>query len=200
MNPRLARVLNSLILVLAVFVVGYAVYGPRDPEVEAYWEAEYAKLKTALEEPLQDNETDPDEPYSGYQYVSASDAEMNAAIERARRELPRFVAMLDDPAAAELQLRLKAGFPVRRGALEHIWMGQVRFDGSRFSARIANDPVDHKDLRYGDRVSVEPDAVTDWMYIENGRLVGGYTVRVLRARLPPEQRQRMDAALAAVVE
>ena len=43
-------------------------------------------------------------------------------------------------------------------------------------------------------VSFDPDDITDWMYIEDGRLIGGYTTRLLRERMSPEERKQLDAS------
>ena len=45
----------------------------------------------------------------------------------------------------------------------------------------------------GDRVSVNPNEITDWAFVENGRLVGGYTIRVLYSELSPERRKALEA-------
>ena len=35
--------------------------------------------------------------------------------------------------------------------------------------------------------------ITDWMYVEDGRLVGGYTMRAIRDRLSSDARAKFDA-------
>ena len=42
------------------------------------------------------------------------------------------------------------------------------------------------------RVEFDPAQITDWMYIENGYLVGGYTTCLIRQRMTPEERQTYD--------
>lgn len=43
------------------------------------------------------------------------------------------------------------------------------------------------------RVEFEPLYISDWMYIEDGYLVGGYTTRVIRDRMTEEERKKHDA-------
>jgi len=38
----------------------------------------------------------------------------------------------------------------------------------------------------GDRVSVDPDEISDWAFVQSGRLIGGYTIRVLYSELSPQ--------------
>jgi uncharacterized protein YegJ (DUF2314 family) len=42
--------------------------------------------------------------------------------------------------------------------------------------------------------------LSDWMYLEDNRLVGGYTLRVLRDSVSPEARARMDSQLPFRIE
>jgi uncharacterized protein YegJ (DUF2314 family) len=41
----------------------------------------------------------------------------------------------------------------------------------------------------GDRVHVTPKELSDWMYIEDGVLKGGYTIRVLHYQSSPEEQK-----------
>jgi uncharacterized protein YegJ (DUF2314 family) len=43
---------------------------------------------------------------------------------------------------------------------------------------VANEPR-IKGLSYMERVSFLPAQITDWMYMQDGKLVGGFTTRVL---------------------
>jgi hypothetical protein len=52
--------------------------------------------------------------FSNFERYSANDREMNAAVEQARRELPRFIAKLQDPALDRETVWLKAAFAVPR--------------------------------------------------------------------------------------
>lgn len=44
----------------------------------------------------------------------------------------------------------------------------------------------------GERIAFRADEIFDWMILEDGHLQGGYTLRVIRERLPPEQRAAYD--------
>jgi len=47
-------------------------------------------------------------------------------------------------------------------------------------------------VHLGEHVTVAPRDVTDWMFLKDGKLVGGYTTRVLYARLSPEDKAEFD--------
>jgi len=43
-------------------------------------------------------------------------------------------------------------------------------------------------VKLGQVVTVAPRDITDWMFVKSGQLIGGYTTRVLYARLSPQDR------------
>ena len=57
---------------------------------------------------------------------------------------------------------------------------------------VDNRPAHVPGLKIGDRTSVNPDEITDWSYVDHGKLVGGYTIRVLYAELSPEERRDFE--------
>jgi uncharacterized protein YegJ (DUF2314 family) len=68
----------------------------------------------------------------------------------------------------------------------------VEFVGNRFQGRVDNQPRKIRGLKLGQLVSVNPNEISDWLYVDNGRLIGGYTVRVRYSELSPEQKQEFD--------
>jgi uncharacterized protein YegJ (DUF2314 family) len=53
-------------------------------------------------------------------------------------------------------------------------------------------PEKIKGLKLGQVVSANPDEISDWAYINNGTLVGGYTIRAHYNELTPEPRKAFD--------
>jgi uncharacterized protein YegJ (DUF2314 family) len=52
----------------------------------------------------------------------------------------------------------------------------------------------------GQKVSVEPAKISDWMFVEDRKLVGGYTIRVLRDSVPASERAEFDKSVPFVIE
>jgi uncharacterized protein YegJ (DUF2314 family) len=50
-------------------------------------------------------------------------------------------------------------------------------------------------LKEGDSVEISDSDVSDWMAIDDGRLVAGYTLRVIRDRMPADERAAFDAQM-----
>jgi len=102
-----------------------------------------------------------------------------------------FIQALQHPARGQRDFEVKK--PFRQGdVVEHLWLSNVQFKGNRFHGYVDNRPRKIKGLKMGDRVSVNPNEISDWAFVENGRLVGGYTIRVLYTHLSPERRKALE--------
>src|SRR5688572_29018886 len=114
--------------------------------------------------------------------VADDDAAMNAAVAKARESLPQFLAALKSASPAQRDFAIKAGF-TDGDATEYMTITAVRPDSPGFRGTLNNDPTALRNVKRGDEVSVGPERVVDWSYVENGKLVGGLTLRVLRDRM-----------------
>jgi uncharacterized protein YegJ (DUF2314 family) len=123
--------------------------------------------------------------------VAQHDRAMKRAVHEARRTVGVFIAALAKPAASQSDFEVKKPF-MQNGAVEHLWLAGVTFEGNRFVGYVDNKPVKIKGLKMGARVSVDPNEISDWAYVDNGRLIGGYTIRVLYSELPPAGRAALQ--------
>ena len=124
---------------------------------------------------------------------------MNAAIEKARATVKTFITALKSPIAGQSGFTVKMAFT--DGAhTEHMWLEPVTFDGKSFQGTVKNDPESVTTVKFGQHASVEPSKISDWMFIEDRKLKGGYTLRVLRETLPPDERTEFDKSLPFVIE
>jgi uncharacterized protein YegJ (DUF2314 family) len=127
----------------------------------------------------------------GYQQVADNDRQCERAEEHAQRNLGFFIAALKAKKPGDTSFAIKKGF-VDGDKVEHLWITNVTYDGTAFRGKIDNKPREVKNVRLGQRVTVASRAVSDWMFVKDGKLIGGYTTRVLYARLTPEQRAQFD--------
>jgi uncharacterized protein YegJ (DUF2314 family) len=123
--------------------------------------------------------------------VRSEDAAMNAAMRTARSTVQTFITALKAQKPGQLEFAVKKRFSDSYGD-EHMWIGDLRYDGKAFHGRLNNRPVDVRAIKLGDAVTVAPDEISDWMYVDNGKLVGGYTIRVLVDKLPPNERKQVE--------
>jgi uncharacterized protein YegJ (DUF2314 family) len=55
--------------------------------------------------------------------------------------------------------------------------------------------VNIPNLKLDEPVSFSPSELSDWMYLEDGKIVGGYTIRVLRNHMPAAEAVDFDRHL-----
>jgi uncharacterized protein YegJ (DUF2314 family) len=110
--------------------------------------------------------------------VRSGDPEMNAAIAQARATLPAFWVSFAAPKPSETGYSLKVRFPYASNSGEHIWMAEVKkiADG-RYSGRFANTPRHLPGRRAGDLAEFNEADISDWMFVRNGKIVGGETIK-----------------------
>ena len=127
--------------------------------------------------------------------VPRDDAQMNAAMDKARAALPDFWARFADPAANEADFSLKLGISDDVDT-EHFWCGEIEGDANSATCVISNEPVNVHTVSYGERVAVDPEIISDWLYYRDGKIVGGETIRAILPRLEKKEAAAMRALLA----
>jgi uncharacterized protein YegJ (DUF2314 family) len=115
------------------------------------------------------------------------DPAMNEAMRTARSTLSEFEQRLTHPPATQSYISLKARFE-ENGHVEHMWLDDVEITADGYRGTLGNRPVYIKAIGEGSDVQVKRSQVSDWMAFDDGKLVGGYTVRVQRDRMRPGER------------
>ncbi len=123
---------------------------------------------------------------------SSEDAQMESAILEAKSSIGQFFAAFTKPTSRQKSFLLKVVFDEGEQR-EHIWVADLGLAGDKLRGVIANEP-NLPSLKFMQKVEFEPRYISDWMYIEDGHLVGGYTTRVIRDRMTPEARAEHDAS------
>jgi len=132
-------------------------------------------------------------------YVAENDPKMNAAIEKARTSVNTFAQALKAPKPGQSQFSVKMAFTDGKHT-EHMWLTSVTFDGQKFHGTLNNDPEMVSNVKIGAKVSLESSKISDWMFVENGKLVGGYTLRVLRDSMSASERADFDKSVPFKVD
>jgi uncharacterized protein YegJ (DUF2314 family) len=115
-------------------------------------------------------------------HVESGDSEIVKAMEEAKETLPKFVEAFEAKPAGAEHFSIKKPFPTSKGTLEHIWIEVDKIVGGNFLGRIGNDPIDIPDMVIEQEVLVAPHEISDWMYLYEGKIVGGYTIKVMMKR------------------
>jgi uncharacterized protein YegJ (DUF2314 family) len=123
-----------------------------------------------------------------------SDARMNAAIEHARALLPLFLQEFRGSNAPGA-FTIKAGLATSDGGREHIWIGELRYEGEQLVGVLINEPYDLPGLRLGSRVEINPADISDWTIATPDGVYGGFTTRVMIEDMPPAQAEQYRTGL-----
>jgi len=110
--------------------------------------------------------------------VESDDDAMNQAIAKAKATYPEFVKALSVHDSAAMNGSVKLMFEAAR-SVEHLWVNKLYFADGKLFGVVNNTPLHEVNLKLGDTVEVDRNTVSDWMYVKNGKLQGGYTIRLL---------------------
>jgi len=112
------------------------------------------------------------------------EAEMDAAIEKARSECDQFIEILVSMDADSFSVKA----PISDGtSTEHFWLTDIRYRDGSFTGKIGNDPGIVKHVAFGQVWTIPKEEISDWMYTRGDRIHGGYTIDPLLATMAPEQ-------------
>lgn len=127
------------------------------------------------------------------------DERMNWGMEKARLTLHYFEDCLSNPKEGQHYFSIKAR--VEDGnKVEHIWLTEPNFDedGTIYGI-ISNKPIDVTTVSINEKIGIKKEYVSDWMIIENGRLIGGYTIRAIRVGLKGKELENFDKNLGGIL-
>ncbi len=126
-----------------------------------------------------------------YQDINDNDKAMDQAVTKARESLGFFLAALQAKKPDTGEFEVKKCF-IDGDKVEHIWIRDVTWDGKAFHGRVDNAPLEVGNVHLDQRVTVTPEDLTDWMFVQDGKLMGGFTMRVLYSRLSPEEKAEFE--------
>ena len=120
---------------------------------------------------------------------SKEDVEMEAAFRQARETLDSFVEKIEVPQPDRTLIAVKVRFFLPDGSTQDLWVDQINKRDGSFHGTMGDD-VPALKLSVDDKVTIKRDDILDWMIVENGQLIGGYTIRLAFQRMTPEEKQR----------
>ena len=123
---------------------------------------------------------------------AADDPSHRQAVQLAQASLDEFWTALRRPQAPDTEFGLKIGLPAGRGT-EHVWVLADKDTERTQSGRLMSRPHFLR-MREGDRVSFEPDQISDWMIRDATGTRGAYTIQAMLRTLPPAEARRMAEA------
>lgn len=125
-------------------------------------------------------------------HIADDNERMVWAIEKANASLPYFQRSLAAPQPHQQYFSVKVLIDDGSNK-EHLWLTTPSFDdeGNLFGV-VGNKPVYVTSVYENQEIGIDPQFISDWMIIENGRLIGGYTIRAVREGLPEKEWPAFD--------
>jgi uncharacterized protein YegJ (DUF2314 family) len=78
--------------------------------------------------------------------------------------------------------------------IEHMWVGDLYFDGDTIYGELLNEPNELTNIQQGDRVAVPLEQLSDWLFLSEGKPYGGFSIQAMRANMGPDERNQHDEA------
>ena len=129
------------------------------------------------------------------------DQEINDAIAEANESVDEFIDALRAKKFGQSSFSVcsKVGEANEAGVLSHVWLvPPVKIEKDIFFGKIGNR-TGIENMGLGDLLAVPKKDITDWLYIDNGKLVGGFTYQVARRRLPTRLQNALDEEMATTL-
>jgi len=133
--------------------------------------------------------------------IPDTDPAFQSAYDRASATVPRFIAHIQSGIKAFCCAKLRFRDPDESERLGEdiflfLWLSGVQYQANErlFSGAFFEVPPElQKWHQVGQRLAFDGEDIFDWMVLtEEGRLFGGYTLRVARSKLPESKREDYD--------
>ena len=130
---------------------------------------------------------------------TSENGEMNFAIDQARKSFPDFLVVLQDKCedCERFNVKIRLGFGDNDG--EHVWLDSLFLKNSKLYGVLASVPEKVTRVNFGDILEANKDSLSDWMYIQKGKLAGGFTIKVIYDQLPVLEKKQMEEEFGAMI-
>ena len=136
-----------------------------------------------------------------FKAISANDVSFREAYAKAGQTIPQFIKHIQSGMRGSFSAKLRFRDPEESERLGEdqflfLWLTSVQYhpDERLFSGEFFEVPPElQKWHQVGQELAFEGEDIFDWMALsDEGRLFGGYTLRVSRSKLPEDKRADYD--------
>jgi uncharacterized protein YegJ (DUF2314 family) len=127
------------------------------------------------------------------------DVEMAAAFQEARDTLDLFIEKIGTPHPDRTFVAVKVRFFPPDDLPQDIWVDEVIYTDGSFEGLMGDD-IPSLRLEAGEKITVHKEDILDWMIVEDGKLIGGYTIHLAVKRMSPEEKERFLETLDYAIE
>ena len=120
---------------------------------------------------------------------NTADADIAAAMEKARASVGDFLAALQKPASNQRQFMVRKSFPTKEAGKQQIlWVTGVSYDGTNLHGHVDDNTAQQGSGLPKDGVVAFPATeIADWMFNEDGKAVGGFMLRAAKAKMTEQE-------------
>jgi uncharacterized protein YegJ (DUF2314 family) len=118
--------------------------------------------------------------------IKTGDPDMMAARQKARATLSQFLKIAQSPQPSMKNFTVKIGIADGEHQ-EFFWIAPFKQEGSRITGKIDNTPRIVKNVTKNQTITFDESDITDWMYVENGKMKGNFSACVLLKNEPKDQ-------------
>lgn len=128
-------------------------------------------------------------------WFEAEDSQMQEAIQTSQETFHEFLNALEQDSyrilpALEVAL-IKYALPATNSIkVEHNFLSEITLDNGVLSGVISNKPIYAKEFQEGQRITIDPLRVSDWLYLIEGKSFGGLTIKLIWSRFSDEEKSQ----------
>jgi uncharacterized protein YegJ (DUF2314 family) len=131
----------------------------------------------------------------------STDVEMEAAFQQARNTLDSFIQKIGTTHPNRSLVALKVRFVLPDDSSQDIWVDQITYEDQNGAFHgVMGDDIPTLKLSVDDKIRIDQKDIVDWMIVEDGKLIGGYTIRLAYERMTPAQKERFLETINYSVE
>lgn len=119
---------------------------------------------------------------------------LTLSVERARDSLGSFRSAFKNPQYSSAMFLAKTKFEDQNdpGSYAHLWLLVKDVLDDVVFCSVCESPEGFGGVEEGQTYVLTDDKVEDWMINDDGRLFGGFSIRLQRSLLPEEERDEFD--------
>ena len=122
--------------------------------------------------------------------VAKDDPVMLEAMRKARSTLSQFLALAKTPPPKTKVFSVKVAVH-DGGRVEYFWITPFESKDGKFSGKLDNRPETVSNVTIGQIITFAETEIVDWMYMEDGKMRGGYTTCAILKKAPQAEAQEL---------
>ncbi len=130
--------------------------------------------------------------YKAVDEQKAEQARLDSVTKLGNETFADFRAAFKEQKAGTENFFVKQKFGTSTEQEEHLWLSDIEARGDSLFGVVNSQPKATREVKLNDTILIDPSRVTDWMYYDNGKLVGGYSVLYQRSKMTEEERAEFD--------